>query len=55
MVTDYHVYWDQGTGTWTSLATSTSGATSYTQTSLISAGSTYEFKIAAVNAFGEGP
>lgn len=53
-VTDYRIYWDQGTSTWTQLATSTVGATTFTKDSGLSPGTTYKFKVSGVNSIGEG-
>jgi Fibronectin type III domain len=52
---DYAVYWDQGSSTWTQLASSTSGATTYTTSTTLTEGGAYQFKVAATNDFGSGP
>ena len=51
-VTDYELYWDQGHGSWLSLA-NTTGLT-YSATGL-SGGQTYAFEIRAYNKYGYGP
>jgi titin len=55
-VTDYKVYWDngEGLGNFYLKQATTTPAMSFTATSL-TAGTTYSFKIAAVNLVGEGP
>jgi titin len=53
-VTDYSIDWDSGgSAFFSSLTTSTSGATTYTATGL-SASTAYGFRVAASNAVGEG-
>lgn len=46
------MYWDQGSGTWASLATTTSLFA--VQTGL-TGGDTYQFKVRAYNKYGAGP
>lgn len=55
--TDYKVYWDYGTNEadYDVISESTGGATSFVMTSGFSPATTYYFKIAAFNEFGEGP
>ena len=48
---DYAVYWDQGTGSFVELETSIT-ATSYTKSTGIGSGSTYQFKVQARNTVG---
>lgn len=54
---DYKVYWNQGstTNTWVVLASSTSGATTYTTTATLTEGLDYQFYVVAFNNFGDGP
>lgn len=49
-VLDYQIDWDNGSGTWTTAVTGITGLT-YTKTG-VTAGTTYQFKIAARNAVG---
>ena len=51
-ILDYTIQWDQGTGTWITLASAVSTLT-YTKTG-VSAGVTYKFKVQARNAVGLG-
>mmetsp|Transcript_9439 Transcript_9439/g.8963 ORF Transcript_9439/g.8963 Transcript_9439/m.8963 type:complete len:256 (+) Transcript_9439:6928-7695(+) len=53
-VTDYGITWDQGIGSDTTLVASTSGLTTYTQTSGISPAGTYVYKVYAINVYGNG-
>ena len=54
---DYMIYWNQGSviNTWTTLTSSTSSATTFTETSGITSGLTYQFYVVAYNAYGDGP
>lgn len=54
-VTDYKIYYAIGASTtYTPLASSTSGATSYIHTG-VTPGQTFSYKVLATNAFGDGP
>lgn len=55
-ITSYLVYWDAGTSgsTWALLYTDTTPALTYTITSGITPGSTYQFKYKGVNQQGQG-
>jgi hypothetical protein len=54
-VTDYDIYWDSGAGTSNFVfLKSSGGATSTVHTSGVNSSGTYEYKILAVNAFGDG-
>ena len=49
-ITDYNIYWDQGSSTWTSISYSTLGSTVFTS---LTAGTTYQFYVTAFNKYGE--
>ncbi len=51
---DYKVYWNQGSSvdTWTLLASTTGGATTYTTSTTLTTGLAYQFKVQAYNDFG---
>jgi hypothetical protein len=57
-ITSYNLQWDSGTSgvTWTNLVgySPSSTSTTYTLTSGITHGSSYEFRVRAKNAFGWG-
>jgi len=55
-ITSYNLYWDQGTGVYVSLVgeSSDSLATTFTVSSGITGGSTYNFKVRAKNKWGFG-
>lgn len=50
-ITNYFLEWDQGTNTWVSLTTI--NALTFTKTGL-TGGTTYQFRITAINAYGSG-
>jgi len=52
LITEYEVYWDQSTGTWVSLATTTD---LFVVKTGLAGGVTYQFKVRAYNKYGEGP
>lgn len=52
LITQYEVYWDQGTGNWASLATT---SLLFTDVSGLTGGETYQFKVQAYNKYGNGP
>lgn len=55
-ITDYKVYWDQGTGIFVNIANSTSGQTSFYKqlaTNGSDAGKSFNFLCTAVNSIGE--
>lgn len=54
-ITNYEVYWDQGTGTWVSLANTTSPDTLTYLKEGLTGGNTYKFKVRAYNKYGDGP
>jgi hypothetical protein len=49
----YNVEWDQGTATWVSLSNVVSPTSFYTKTGL-TGGTTYQFRVYAVNKYGNG-
>lgn len=52
-ITDFNVYWDEGTGGSFEFVATSMNMLSYTKTGL-TAGGTYRFKVTALNAIGEG-
>ena len=50
-ITNYELYWDQGTNTFVTLTTTP--LLTYTATGL-TGGTTYQFKVRAINIFGNG-
>jgi len=58
VIIDYQIYWDNAEGTYTLIASTTFGATSYEKyidADGSMAGRSYFFKVAAVNSIGAGP
>lgn len=55
-ILSYHLQWDQGTGSWADLIglSTESTATTYTVTSGITGGTSYQFKVRAKNLYGFG-
>ncbi len=54
-ITDYVLEWDQGTSTWAALTSANNLATSFTQTTGFTAGTTYTYRLSAANAHGTSP
>lgn len=54
-ITDYVVQFKQGSGSWETFTDGTSTATSATVTGLTTNGTAYQFRVAGVNAVGQGP
>lgn len=53
LITDFNVYWDEGTGGSFSFIATSMNMLSFTKNGL-TAGGTYRFKVTALNAIGEG-
>ena len=53
-ILEYVIYWDQGSGNYVPLATTEASTFDYARTTGLTKGDLYAFKVAAVNAIGEG-
>lgn len=51
-IDSYEVFWDQGTGTWVSLSTTTTDL--FVNKNGLTGGATYSFKVRALNKYGYG-